>query len=41
MTPRPPRQAPREVLRRELLALLLVYAVLLVLPLLTGFACHG
>jgi hypothetical protein len=33
--------AGRESLRRELLALLLVYLTLAILPALTGFACHG
>ncbi|MFQ5503781.1 MAG: hypothetical protein ACE5F1_03170 [Planctomycetota bacterium] len=32
---------PRGGLRREVLALLLVYLALTVLPLLAGFACHG
>ncbi len=33
-------QAPAE-LKRELWAILLIYAVLTLLPLLTGFACEG
>lgn len=40
--PQKPGSDPtRDAVRRELMALLLVYASLTVLPLLTGFACHG
>ena len=41
MRPAPEPRETREALRRELWALLLVYASLTVLPLLTGFACQG
>jgi len=42
LSPNPaPRDEPKQALRRELMAILLVYATLTVLPLLTGFACSG
>ena len=35
----PKDQPPRESLRRELLAVLVLYACLTVIPLIMGFAC--
>ena len=32
---------PTAALRRELVALVIVYLALSILPLLSGFACHG
>ncbi len=37
----PEQEETRRELGRELWALLLVYSALIVLPLLTGFACQG